>query len=192
MRLTERLRHAVLRWNRLGLALVLAMPVIVSSVLGFVWLYERGWLLWFALASVGLYAAVRLGVMVARWRTRGALVADPRDLKGPEPDPEWSVAERATFERARERINTRLSEPIPWTDLPTEALAVVEEIAADVLAGTGFAQGGEDADLGFALRIHCAIEETDARMPPARIREHEQRGVCRTLRTGRLGDSKSL
>jgi len=144
MRLTERLRHAVLRWNRLGLALVLAMPVIVSSVLGFVWLYERGWLLWFALASVGLYAAVRLGVMVARWRTRGALVADPRDLKGPEPDPEWSVAERATFERARERINTRLSEPIPWTDLPTEALAVVEEIAADM-------SGGQRSALDFTV-----------------------------------------
>lgn len=133
MRLTDRLRHAVLRWNRLGMALVLALPVLVSSVLGFLWLYDHGWLLWFALASVGLYAAVRGGVLLARWRTRSAQA--PRELQGPKPDPEWSAAETAAFERARARISARLQAPIPWADLPGEALVVVEGIAADLSEG---------------------------------------------------------
>lgn len=133
MPLTDRLRHVFLRWNRLGLALVLALPVIVSSVLGFVWLYERGWLLWFVLASAGLYAAVRGGMLVARWQARDEI--GPHELHGPEPDPDWSDAECAAFERARARINTRLQAPIPWTELPAEALVVVEEIAADMSEG---------------------------------------------------------
>ena len=62
MRLADRLRAALLRWDRLLLALVLALPLAVSMVLGFLWLHERGWLGWFALATVGFYAAVRLVV----------------------------------------------------------------------------------------------------------------------------------
>jgi len=124
MRLTERLRHSLIRWNRLGLALVMALPLIVSSVLGFVWLYERGWLLYFALASVVLYVVVRSVLWIARWRSDAG--ADPvRELPSPAADPEWSEAERAAFERARQRINDRLGAPIPWSDLPAEALAVV-------------------------------------------------------------------
>ena len=134
MRLTERLRHSLIRWNRLGLALVMALPLIVSSVLGFVWLYERGWLLYFALASVVLYVVVRSVLWIARWRSDAG--ADPvRELPGPAADPEWSEAERAAFERARQRINNRLGAPIPWSDLPAEALAVVEAIAADMSQG---------------------------------------------------------
>lgn len=133
MPLTERLRHAFLRWNRVGLALVLLLPVMVSSALGFLWLYDRGWLLWFALASVGLYAVVRGGMLLIRWRARNEPAA--RDLQGPEPDPDWSPIEVAAFERARARIETRLQAPIPWADLPAEALVVVEEIASDMSDG---------------------------------------------------------
>ncbi|MCB1395356.1 MAG: 50S ribosome-binding GTPase [Rhodobacter sp.] len=135
MGLADRLRGALLRWNRLGLALVLALPLAASSVLGFVWLYERGWLLWFALASAALYAAVRGGLAVARWRAAGQGGVEPRSLPGPSPEPEWSAAEVAAFERAQGRIAVRLQQPIPWADLPAEALAVVEAVAADMSNG---------------------------------------------------------
>ncbi len=41
MPLADRLRHAVLRWDRLGLAAILALPLLASSVLGFVPWQER-------------------------------------------------------------------------------------------------------------------------------------------------------
>ncbi len=132
MRLAERLRAALLRWDRLLLAGVLALPLTVSAVLGFAWLHERGLLGWFALATVGFYAAVRLLVALLR---RAAPAPELRELAGPLADPEWSAAERAAFERARARIRERLLAPIPWADLPIEALAVVESIAADLSAG---------------------------------------------------------
>ena len=135
MRLTKRLRQALVRWDRLLLALVLVLPVILSAGLGFVWLYEHGWLLWFVGISVAAYAALHGALLVARWRGARAVDDMERDLRGPEPDPDWSADEVAAFDRARVRINTRLSAPIPWPDLPAEALAVVEEIATDMSGG---------------------------------------------------------
>ncbi|MCB1406458.1 MAG: 50S ribosome-binding GTPase [Rhodobacteraceae bacterium] len=144
MPLTDRLRQAALRWSHLGLVLVLAAPVILSSVLGFVWLYERGWLLWFALASAGFYAVVRGGMLLVRWQTRRSGRADTRDLPSPIADPDWSDAEVAAYDRARARIAARLTVPIPWADLPQEALAVVEELAADM-------SGGQRSALDFTV-----------------------------------------
>lgn len=135
MPLTKRLRHTFLRWDRLGLVLVLALPVIISSVLGFIWLHERGWLLWFALVSVALYAVVRGLFLVARWRVARSGTPKERELPGPAADPDWSDAERGAFERARARIETRLQEQIPWADLPAEALVVIEKVAADMSDG---------------------------------------------------------
>ncbi|WP_417598071.1 GTPase family protein [Pararhodobacter oceanensis] len=133
MTLGARLRRRLLRWNRVALALAMALPLIVSMALGFLWLHEHGWLLYFVLASAALYAVLRAAVWLAQWRGQG--VTGERELTGPPPDPEWSKTERAVFERARARISTRLSAPIPWPDLTAEALAVVEGIAADMSDG---------------------------------------------------------
>lgn len=135
MTLAERLRHALLRWSRLWLAAVLALPLTLSSALGFVWLYERGWLLWFALATAGFYAVLRLGLAVTRWHSTRRSDPQIRDIGGPEADPDWSGTERAAFERAQDRINARLVVPLPWDALPAEALAVVEAIANDLSNG---------------------------------------------------------
>lgn len=135
MRLTDRLRHTLLRWDRLGLAAILALPLTISMLLGFLWLNEHGYLMWFALGTAGFYAVFRVAVGLARWRTRVAGEREPRELEGPKADPEWSPAEKAAFERARARIDTRLKEPIPWATLPTEALTVVEEVATDMSNG---------------------------------------------------------
>lgn len=135
MRLADRLRHTLLRWDRLGLAAVLALPLTVSTLLGFLWLNEHGYLLWFALGSAVFYAVFRGAVLLARWRTRVAGEREPRTLEGPKPDPEWSDTEKAAFSRARARIDRRLREPLPWDKLPEEALAVVEEVAADLSTG---------------------------------------------------------
>ena len=49
MSLAERLRRAYLRWSRLGVAGLLLLPIIATSLLGFLWLHERGLLLIFVL-----------------------------------------------------------------------------------------------------------------------------------------------
>lgn len=135
MRLADRLRAVLLRWDRLGLAAALVLPIGASSVLGFLWLGEHGYLLWFALASAAFFALFRGAVWLARWRSRQPGARQPRDLPGPEPDPEWTAAETAAFARARARIDARVREPLPWDKLPEEALAVVEEVAADLSNG---------------------------------------------------------
>ena len=77
MRLTDRLRHRVIRWDSLALALTLVLPLGASSVLGALWLYERGWFLYFALGSVGFYALVRLVLAALRWRSGADSVRMP-------------------------------------------------------------------------------------------------------------------
>ena len=137
MHLGDRLRRALLRWDRLGLAAVLALPLTVSSVLGFLWLNDRGWLLWFALGTAVFYAVFRLAVAAARWRARRDRHDDvSRELQGPEAEPDWSEAERAAFDRARARIARRVETPLSWDTLPIEALAVVEAVATDMSRGS--------------------------------------------------------
>ena len=130
------LRARLLRSDRVILAVVLILPLAVSSVLGFVWLQERGWLLWFAAGCAGFYAALRLGFAILH-RVRPPSTGDDtlRQVASPKADPEWNEAERAAYERARTRIAARLHAPIPWADLPTEALSTVEDVAADLSGG---------------------------------------------------------
>ncbi len=146
MRLADRLRMVWLRWNRLGLAGVLILPLGVASILGFLWLAERGWLLWFVLASVALFATLRaVRVLLRLQRRRQGLPAGPeREAPTVEPDPDWSETERAAFDAARARIRLRLAEPLPWDDLPAEAVAVVETVAQEI-------SGGRRTALDFTL-----------------------------------------
>lgn len=132
MRLVDRLRDGLLRWDRLVLAALLGLPLLASSVLGLIWLAERDWLLWFILGSVAFYALVQVAALLLRRAARRP-VATTGD--GPAADPDWTEAETAAFERARGRIATRLVAPLPWADLPAEALATVESVAIDLSGG---------------------------------------------------------
>ena len=155
MRLADRLIGAFLRWGQVGLAGLLLLPFAVASGLGFLWLFERGWLLWFVLATVLLFAIVRGGRLLVLWRQRrrAAALAEadeagnappPRDLTASPLDPDWTEAERAVYERARQRIKARLTTPLPWEKMPEEALATVEGVAADL-------SGGKRSALDFTL-----------------------------------------
>ncbi|MCC5987493.1 MAG: 50S ribosome-binding GTPase [Pararhodobacter sp.] len=168
MRLADRLIGAFLRWGQVGLAGLLLLPFAVASGLGFVWLFERGWLLWFVLATALLFAAVRGARLFVLWRQRrrargaaeeavdGGEEADTDDggvatgkpparaLRASPTDPDWTEAERAVYERARNRIAARLTKPLPWEQIPEEAFATVESVAADL-------SGGKRSALDFTL-----------------------------------------
>lgn len=131
MTLAERLRALWLRWERLALAGVVLLPTAVATILGFVWLWERGWFLQFAAASVIGVGAVRLiHWWVTRHRTEPARVFD-----GVPPSSDWTDSERATYQRAQARIRAGLAAPIPWESLPPRALEVVEGVAEDLSGG---------------------------------------------------------
>ncbi|MFN3953822.1 MAG: GTPase [Pararhodobacter sp.] len=138
----ERLRAAFLRWNRLGLAGLLLLPLGLSTVLGFLWLHERGWLLWFVLGTVGLVVAVRVARLALRLR-RPAEPA-PRTIEATAIDPDWNAREQEIYARAQAFIAERLPAPLPWQELPAEALAVVELVAAEL-------SGGKRSALDFTL-----------------------------------------
>lgn len=146
MRLTDRFRMAWLRWNRLGMAGLLILPLGIASILGFVWLIERGWLLWFVLASVGFFVALRLVRVALRLRRRRAGLPDGpvREAPAVEADPDWSDTERGAFEAARAHIRQRLRKTLPWDEMPKEALAVVEIVAREI-------SGGKRTALDFTL-----------------------------------------
>ena len=113
---------------------LLILPLAITSVLGFLWLLERGWLLWFILASIALFAVARGTRFALRMRKPPDAPA-PREVKSPAIDPEWSAPEVAAYERAQDLISSRLAAPLPWQDLPAEGLAVVELVAADLSGG---------------------------------------------------------
>lgn len=142
MSLAERLRHFFWRWNRVGMAVLLALPLLLTALFGFLWLFERGWLLFFVLGSVAFYMGMRGLRLLARWRRPAEPL--PRQLEGPTDDPAWSAEERAAYKRARGFIASRLPQPLPWEALPAEALAVVEQVAADL-------SGGRRSALDFTL-----------------------------------------
>lgn len=141
MRLADRLTSGLLRWDRLLLAALLGLPLVASSVLGLVWLAERGWLLWFILGSAGFYAVLQVSALLLR---RAARRHPVHAGDGPVADPDWTEAETAAFERARARISARLVAPLPWADLPAEALATLESVAIDL-------SGGKRGVLDFTL-----------------------------------------
>lgn len=132
MRRAERLRAMWLRWEGPALALALGLPLLVAAGMGFLWLWDRGWLVPFVAVSVLGVALVRAGAWAA---SRGAPVPMPPPPADVAPDPDWSEAERAAFARAGARIRARLPAPVPWDRFPALALAEVEAVAADLSGG---------------------------------------------------------
>jgi len=133
MQIADQLRRFFLRWSRLGMAGLLLLPLTITSVLGFFWLHDRGWLLWFVLASIALFAIARTSRYILRLRKPQE--PPPRQVDSPSIDPEWSTREIAAYERAQTLINTRLATHLTWEELPLEGLAVVELVAADLSGG---------------------------------------------------------
>jgi len=133
--MAERLRALWLRWDRVILALILLLPLAVVAGLGFVWLYERGWLLIYLAATAGFLGLVRAGRWLARRRRAAPDVAAPAVRSGASPSADWGQAERAAYARAQARIRADLAAPMVWDQLPARALAVVEGVAADLSGG---------------------------------------------------------
>lgn len=132
----EAWRARLLRWDRVVVLASLAIPFVVLIVLGFYWLVEKGWLLWFLAVSIGLGALVTLVRMILRWLARRremraeAAPATETEGAGVAPDPDWGARERRAFESARRLIETRTKVPVPWPEMQDLGLEVISTVAA--------------------------------------------------------------
>ncbi|MEX1197363.1 MAG: GTPase [Pseudohongiellaceae bacterium] len=165
MRGGEKLRRALLRWDHLLMGLVLGLPFVVLTLLGFLWLVEHGFLLWFIGASLLLSAVVFAlrGVLRKRWHTGGETGADTDELSV-EPDPDWLPREKEVFAEVSRHIATITREAWPWEDLPEQALEVVNQVAAGL-------DGKNRRALNFTLPEALLLLESTA----SRYRDHLRR-----------------
>ncbi|SNT40127.1 GTPase family protein [Tropicimonas sediminicola] len=136
MKLTERLRPAFLRWDRLLAIAALALPFLAAMLAGFAWMIEHGWLIAFIVASISLGGLVALIRLVRLWmRGREPGPAPRPDQLHARIDPSWSERETAAFEAAQVFIEEKTASALPWEDLQPIAQEVVRRVAA--AAGKG-------------------------------------------------------
>lgn len=145
MRLSRRLARAARRWDRAAAAVSVLLPLTVSGILGFFWLIEHGWFLWF----VGISALLAAVALILRWigkrqarlaRARLGEVAEPAVAVAADPD--WSEVERAAYARACARIEARTAEAMEWEALLPAALEELRLMAEDL---------GKRRELDFSL-----------------------------------------
>ena len=131
MKLIERIRPALLRWDRLLAIAALAMPFLAAMLAGFAWMIEHGWLVTFIAASIGLGGIVgMIRLATSWWRRRGGDAdARPPTKLHARIDPDWSATEKRTFEAAREFIDGKTATALPWDQLRSVAEEVVRRVA---------------------------------------------------------------
>jgi uncharacterized protein len=128
----SRFRARLLRWDAVISVTALALPFVVTSLLGFLWLYERGWFMWFVVVCIGVGGAVYLAKRIAGWRRYRVAEEDVEVI--PEDsvmaDPDWSARELGAYQAAQAMIRRRVTQAVPWENLEELAREVVETVAA--------------------------------------------------------------
>jgi len=164
MTLPDRIRRALLRWDRLLVIASVALPIAVTSLLGFLWLGQQGYLLYF-IGVAGLFGGtVTLLRWLARRRRRAPVtVGDLAADMAVSANPDWLPQEAAAFDRARRKIEATTASAQPWEALPDVALGIVDEVAK------GF---GSRTALDFTLPEALLLIERSVTRYRARLRAH--------------------
>lgn len=122
-------RSGFIRWDRLLALGAIALPIVITSVLGFVWLSERGYVIPFIGLCVALGGVVSILRLLKRiWQKRNGSVAHDDEALAPagvDANPDWQPEEKETFEAARRLIRSRTQTPVAWPDMQGLALEVV-------------------------------------------------------------------
>ncbi len=131
MKLTERLRPALLRWDRLLAIAALALPFVAAMLAGFAWMIEHGWLIEFIVGSISLGGLVALIRLARLWmRGREAEPEARADQLHARIDPSWGDREIGAFEAAQDFIAEKTTSALPWEELQPIAQEVVQRVAA--------------------------------------------------------------
>ncbi|MFN4128907.1 MAG: hypothetical protein ACK4GC_03695, partial [Paracoccaceae bacterium] len=137
MVISNLMRRILLRWDRIGVVVVLGLPLTVSCGLGFLWLGENGYLLAFFAVTAGLFLLLWAVRKISRWRRQ--TVTPPASTAPAAPqsgNPDWTDRERKTYQAACQTIQQTVQTPIAWTAMPDAALAVVEDVASRLSGGS--------------------------------------------------------
>ncbi len=130
------LRRSFLRWDRVFRLGLLSASLAVLALLGFLWLHERGWLLAFVLGNALLLGLSRLiTIIVRRVLAPGARKAPKPAAQAVEGNPDWNEGEAAAFATACAWIETELTEPRDWAELPQMGRAILEQVAGSLSDG---------------------------------------------------------
>ncbi|WP_172975644.1 MULTISPECIES: GTPase family protein [unclassified Roseivivax] len=127
----DRARGFLLRWRILVRAGAIAVPVLVSCLLGLLWLREHGYLLEFTITCLVIGLLAYLALKLPMWLGKAA-PSEPMDLTETyhvEADPDWSPSEQKAFAAARKLIDTRLRHPLPVEEIQDFALEVIRKVA---------------------------------------------------------------
>ncbi|MBL1376649.1 GTPase family protein [Zobellella iuensis] len=134
-----------------------ALPVLLLSLLGALYLFERGAWGWFLLLLL-------LACLPLPWLRRRQAPAIP-DWQ-PEPDGQWSAFEREIWQRALATGRERLAREPEWARLREHSLALFRQVAAD------YHPGGREAELAFTLPELLLLTEEVSRRYRRFLLEH--------------------
>lgn len=153
----NKLRRALLRWDRLLSAVVVGLPFTLMSVLGFLWLLEHGWLIWFVSFSLGLAVLLTVARWLARRKVTRSSASSPQgEHLAVAADPDWLPHEREAFVEVCLHIEKITEEGVAWESLREHALDVVNRIARSM--------GEERTALDFTLpEALLLVERTTVR-----------------------------
>lgn len=159
------LRHVLIRWDGLVVLLLLVLPVLATSILGLIWLGERGLLLTFVAVVTGiglLYGAVRFALRW--WVRRDATVVPTPDIPHVEPEADWSDLERSAFNVACKLIRNDASRAA-WAEMPVQVQRVLETVA-------GTLSGGRRGTMDFTVPEALLLVEQVASRSRDILRRH--------------------
>lgn len=162
----NKLRRALLRWDRLLSAVVLGLPFTLMAVLGFLWLLEHGWMVWFVAFSLGLAVLLTGARWLAQRKVARNSPSSPEREKGETDervdhlavtaDPDWLPHERQAFIDVCGHIEKITAAGVEWESLRGHALEVVNRIARSM--------GEERTALDFTLpEALLLLEHTTSR-----------------------------
>ncbi len=131
MKLTDRIRPFLLRWEWLLALTAIILPVLAASLAGFAWMFERGVLITFIVATIsfsGLIGLTRFAVFRWRRRSSGTVARPPARLHA-RIDPDWSDDEKHALAVARAFIDEKTAAALPWDQFRPVAEEMVGRVA---------------------------------------------------------------
>ncbi|MDO8861977.1 GTPase [Haliea sp. E1-2-M8] len=105
----------------LAALLLWLLPALALLVLGLVWLWQQGWMLWFS-GGLFLLALLTLGGRRLLRPGKGAAPSATAAVTHLPPRPEWAAQDEAVWDRARQRIVQLDLAAVAWEEMPALAM----------------------------------------------------------------------
>lgn len=132
MQVIRSLARSIMRTGGLAPLLLIALPWLVLTVLGMVWLLQSGWVFTFVIATTIAVLLASLPRWLRLWhKSRHAVEHIDKKEEGSivAGSPDWTAREAAIYRELCAEVEKRLPQPQPWSVLPDMALGIAESAA---------------------------------------------------------------